>query len=75
MYLSNIEFGMASLLQACRANPSMLIAVLATACAITFIIAILTDNMVLSRKGNQARKASERRGFSELHSQAASDSN
>jgi hypothetical protein len=75
MDLSNIEHGLASLVRNFRAEPSLLIAVLASACTITFIIAIVTDALGVNRKTSQPRKPSEPRRFDELDSETAPDSN
>ena len=75
MDLSSIEHGMAWLARTFRAEPSMLIAVLASACTITFIIAIVTDTLGVNRKTDHTRKVPEQPRLNELNSETAPDPN
>ena len=61
MNMSNIDFEITTLLRFLENNPVALLRFLACACAVTLIIAIVTDAILLRRQAAQGPKTSERR--------------
>ncbi len=59
--MSNIDFEITTLLRFLENNPVALLRFLACACAVTLIIAIVTDAILLRRQSVQGAKTSERR--------------